>query len=131
MTPSFEQKSSMLFYCKRSPTGRRQQPEALSSASSNLAVCIVVQIERFYMRVKDLMKLLETLPKNAEVLVSSDSEGNHYSPLGHIDTDMGDMNTLTDATFYSDDVLTEEVVDSEEREYIEDLVRCIAIYPTR
>jgi len=83
------------------------------------------------MRVKDLMKLLETLPKNAEVLVSSDSEGNHYSPLAHIDVGMGDMTTLTDATFYSDDVLDEEDPDSNEREYLEDLVKCIAIYPSR
>ena len=62
------------------------------------------------MKVRDLIDLLSTLDQEAEVILSSDAEGNSYSPLASYDTGVYAPNSTWSGDFYS----TNDVVDEDE-----------------
>lgn len=75
---------------------------------------------RAKVKVKELMKILKDLPQNYEVVMSSDGEGNNFSPLA----DFGLQMYIPDTT-WSGEIHEEE--DCEEGEYKENAV---TLWPT-
>ena len=76
------------------------------------------------MKVKDLIKILKTLPPNYQVILASDAEGNSYSPLSD---DAYCTAEYTPETTYYGDVWTEENAKEDGRKYKEN---CIVFWPT-
>jgi hypothetical protein len=61
------------------------------------------------MLVKDLIELLQTLPQDYEVIMSKDSEGNHYSPF----------HSFVLAQYIPDNTWSGEIVTEEDQQYAE------------
>ena len=53
------------------------------------------------MKVKELIELLKTLPETHEVIVSSDSEGNNFSPLADYGLGVYMKDAVDDGSFYN------------------------------
>lgn len=86
------------------------------------------------MKVGELIALLQDLPEDTVVVLSSDSEGNSYSPLSD-DFSLGKY--IPDSTysgeFFANDHIEE---DGDDHEYFEeasenkDVLDCIVLWPT-
>jgi hypothetical protein len=74
------------------------------------------------MKVKQLKKLLEKFPDNYEVVISSDGEGNSYSPLA----DAGETMYVADST-WSGEIRSEEDCKDFDEDYKENAV---VLWPT-
>ena len=86
------------------------------------------------MKVHRLIKMLEFLDKEAEVIMSSDGEGNSYSPVADVSTD---YIYVPDSTWSGEihiKCLTGETLGhgySEEDLYVgDDATPCVVLYPT-
>lgn len=73
------------------------------------------------MKVKELMKLLENFEPETEVVMSSDSEGNSFSPLDSLSTGF----YIPDSTWSGDFIEAKEV---EEEEDVDDYESAICLW---
>lgn len=81
------------------------------------------------MRVKDLVKLLKTLPQDSLVVLSKDSEGNSFSPLpGEYNYSTG-LFVRDDRLPYYGDVYSDEDI-KEDRIDPEDGEACVVLWPS-
>ena len=83
------------------------------------------------MKVKDLIRELQSMDPEAEVIVQKDAEGNGYSPLAGTDHDAV---YIAETTWYGDVYSTEwsaEDADMDEEDWQEILKhpRCVVLYP--
>jgi hypothetical protein len=83
------------------------------------------------MKVKELIKQLQECNQNAIVVMSSDGEGNNYSPLADIDTE---CNYKADTTYSGEVGLRELTPEYIEAGYGEDDILdgkpAVVLYPT-
>ena len=74
------------------------------------------------MKVKELKELLKDIPDDYEVIMSSDGEGNEYSPLAGADEAMYEASTTWCGYVYS-----EEDAQEDKYEYVQN---ALILYPT-
>lgn len=84
------------------------------------------------MKVVELIKLLSSMPADAEVIVQKDAEGNGYSPLEGADENCV---YIAETTWYGevyDITVTAEEMDMDETEWskIVNRPRCVVLFPT-
>lgn len=77
------------------------------------------------MTVKQLMEILNNCNPESEVVISSDGEGNSYSPLA----DYNDELYYFPESTWSGECLSKEDLDYKDREYSE-ADRCVVLWPT-
>lgn len=84
------------------------------------------------MKVKELLKELEGLPDDMEVVMSRDGEGNSYSPLAQVDSE--NVAYMADCTYSGEVGLLELTDEAREMGYAEDDViagePAVVLWPT-
>lgn len=83
------------------------------------------------MKVRELIKLLENMDMDSEVIIQKDSEGNGYSPLEGVDNDAV---YIPETTWFGEVYSTDWSADDacmDENEWIEILnkPRCVVLFP--
>jgi len=84
------------------------------------------------MKVSELIKLLEKLPQDSEVIMQGDAEGNSYSPLSEISGDAIYVPATTwNGDVYPTDLSAEDnCLGDDEWEKLKTEPRCCVLFPT-